>query len=192
MLAASIQRVAPRKRMRVRRELALNGISLPGFLREREGEQDTCALIWSAFGMDSAAMGCDDSLDDRKAQATASRRAGARTVRAIKAVKNVGEIGGVDTCPCITYPHGQFFSLCPGTNSHRAARGRMVPGVVQQIEQHLCDAVAIGQYRECFRSDLVMHGDACLLALGSNHRQHLVNQRVQVQWSQVKLNATRL
>src|SRR6266568_3917011 len=133
--------------MRVRRELALNGISSPGFLREGEGEQDTCALIWSAFGMDSAAMGCDDSLDDRKAQAAASRRAGARTVRAIKAVKNVREIGSVDARPRIIYPHGQFFSLCPGSNSHRAARGRMVPGIVQQIEQHLCDAVAIGQYR---------------------------------------------
>src|SRR5260370_5686389 len=141
MLAESIQRVAPRKRMRVRRELALNGISLPGFLRKRKSEEDTCALIWSAFGMDSAAMGCDDGLDDRKTQATASRRAGARTVRAIKAVKNVREVGSVDTCPRITYPHGQFFSLCPGSNSHRAARGRMVPAIVQQINQHLCDAV---------------------------------------------------
>src|SRR5260370_32996352 len=100
--------------MRVRRELALNGISLLGFLREGEGEQDTCALIWSAFGMDSAAMGCDDSLDARKAQATASRRAGARTVRAIKPLKNVREVGTGDNIPCITPPHGRFFSLCRG------------------------------------------------------------------------------
>ena len=64
-------------------------------------------------------------------------------------------------------------------------------GVVQQVEEHLGDAVAIGQDGRSAGRDLVAQRDAGLFAFGANYRQHFIDQGVHVQGSKVELHVAR-
>ena len=56
----------------------------------------------------------------------------------------------------------------------------MAARVVQQVEQHLCNAVTIGHYGRGLWIDLIAQGDSCLFAFWSDNLQRLIDQRLHI------------
>src|SRR5205085_3158865 len=119
--------------------------------------------------------------DDGKAEATTSSRAGTRAVCTIKALKDVRKVSRVDAGACIAYPDGKETIFQLRSNGNLATGRGVTAGVVEQVEQHLRNAVAVSQYKRCGWGNFIMHCYACLLTFGSDHGEQFIKQFMIIQ-----------
>ena len=77
-------------------------------------KEDRRTLAGYALRPRGAAVRFNERLDDRKSQAAPTAGGIARAIHAIKALKDMGQILGIDADPCIADPRNQPRTLYPG------------------------------------------------------------------------------
>src|SRR5712691_6604107 len=132
--------------------------------REGQGEREAGALAGAARHPHAAAEVFDDPAADMQPQPAALRLAGERIARLAEFLEDKLLVGGADAYAVISHFHAKETALLReryGDHSRRtlAELGR----VGEEIEHHLHQAIAVGEYRRRLVRQLERHLDAPLL-----------------------------
>src|ERR1700694_591846 len=144
-----------------------------------------CPLSLFAFSGDAATMGADNGFNDSQAQATTTCRSCASAINSIETFKDMRQIDGFYAAARITHAYSQHLSLRHSLHTQFTSRWRIAPRVVEQVEQHLGDAITIGQHGWRAWRNLIVYADTCLFAFPFDYGQRFINQAMHVEWCQV-------
>src|SRR5579875_575872 len=106
------------------------------------------ALPRPAGGVDAAAHGLDQVLDDRQTQAGAAQFARTRLVHAVEAFKDAWQIGLGNANAGVGHFQAYLLPLAPPTHRDSATLGRVFDGVVEQVIEDLLQGFLVRPDRQ--------------------------------------------
>src|SRR5258708_2737779 len=132
--------------------------------RERQGEREAGALAGAARHPHAAAEVFDDPAADMQPQPAALRLAGERIARLAEFLEDKLLVGGADAYAVISHFHAKETALLRERYSDYSRRTLAeFGGIGEEIEHHLHQAVAVGEYGRNFLRQLERPLDAPLL-----------------------------
>ena len=99
-------------------------------------------------------------LGDGEAQAATTVGAVARSGDTVKAIKDVIQLIGRDTCSRVGHIKAHRVRLCPRAHRHAPPIRRVAQGIAQQVGQDLLQALLIARHNEAPVIDLYHQFDA--------------------------------
>src|SRR6478672_4668540 len=120
---------------------------------ERDGEGERRALALLGLDADPAAVALDDVPGDRQAEPRAApTHAGA--VGLVEALEDAGPVGLRDPDPVVAYGDGDDVTLAPDADHDLAALWAELHGVVDEVHEHLAQAVLVAAHERDARRHL--------------------------------------